>query len=665
MTLLVSKIKIFSLSIGFKSTTNFARLLLFALVGTITVAAQNSPSGSDVFPVPDTYKTEGIPPIKKSEVENLFYDPASIRSNLIWDADGKNRRLLVTDEKNTVYSLDSPLGAPVELFNKRVPNSLKVRPSGSGSEDGFAFTDDHEDEDNYQLYLYNFKDKAIKKVTTLTGKDESIESFVWDKTGKFLHYTRVDYETKTSRLCQNDLSAEKCFPAELKGIWSVLDADTDKILLKHWKASSSQLLYVYDRAANKLAPVDEQGNSRKAALFGETVFWLTEGNDACGEQTACVLSFSLKKGAVQKLNLPENLADFNDVKFSPTGAKLLVQETRNGVDLLRVFRLKNGKVAKELPSFVSGSYVIWNTRWMTDEEIVFTLENNGKPASVHSFNLETKKFTDWTKERLPAQLEGKVKPPEIIRWHSFDGREISGYAVRPAVVQRKSPVLIFLHGGPQVLDKPVFNVGDIRLAANLGLTIIHTNIRGSSGFGKEFMDADNAGKRGDAVKDVQALLDWIGKQPGLDASKIYLRGQSYGGFVALSTAMQEPTRVKAVIAEYPLVSIRDFLSQNWIDEFARSEYGDPKDEVLMSKLDVLSPLNNASWWNSRVPVFLTRGKLDQRSPEKSVVDLKNQLQTRGAEVWFIYSNEDGHGFSGKYLTAAMFQFLKKQTNKEQ
>jgi prolyl oligopeptidase PreP (S9A serine peptidase family) len=127
--------------------------------------------------------------------------------------------------------------------------------------------------------------------------------------------------------------------------------------------------------------------------------------------------------------------------------------------------------------------------------------------------------------------------------------------------------------------------------------------------------------------------------------------------------LQEPNRIKGVIAEYPLISIRGLLSQSWIDEYARTEYGDPKDEGLMKQLDQLSPLNNVNRWN-KIPLFLTRGKLDVRNPEKDVTDLKTQLQISGSEVWFIYSAEDGHGFGGRYVTAAMFEFLKKQINKE-
>jgi dipeptidyl aminopeptidase/acylaminoacyl peptidase len=642
-----------------KTSAKIGSLLFIVLVGLIsTVAAQELKS--DDFPAPATYKTEGIPPIKKSEVENLFYDPSTIRSNLIWDTDPKNRKMLVTDEKNSVYLLDQPMAQPVRLTEGFVPNKVKVRPDGTG----FAYTSDQENEDNYLLYLYDFKDKTPKKLTTLTGKDESVESFTWSKTGDTLFYTKVDYDTKTSKLCQNNLSAESCFPVQLNGVWTVFEGDGNYVLLRYAKASASHFLYAYDVKANKLAPLDEKGDVPKAFLFGTRVFWLSDGNTACGESKQCILVSDLKNVQAKRFKLPENLANFDDARFSPAGTNLLVQESKNGVDNLHVFRIKKDKITKEFPPFVSGNYVVWNTRWLTENEIAYTLENNGKPASIQSYDVESKKKTDWTKERLPTQLEGKIKSPEMIKWKSFDGKEIPGYVVRPTAVQGKSPVLIYVHGGPQILDKPVFSLGDIRLAANLGLTIIHTNIRGSTGFGREFEDADNREKRGDAIKDIRALIDWIEKQPDLDANRIFLRGESYGGFVVLATALQEPTRVKGVIAEYPLVSIRGFLSQSWIDEFARNEYGDPKDEQLIKKLDELSPLNNTARW-SNIPLFLTRGKLDQRNPEKDVTDLKTQLQNKNSPVWFIYSTEDGHGFSGRYVTAAMFKFLKTQISKEQ
>ncbi len=628
------------------------------LVSIIGIGSTVFAQVADVLAVPDAYKVEGIPPIKKSEVEKLFYDPASIRSNLIWDTDQKNRRLLVTDKTNNVYLLNSPLSEPTKLFDKIVPNTIRVNPNGRS----VALTTDHEDEDNYQLYLYDFEKKETKKLITLTGKDESIDSFVWSKSGDSLFYGKVDYESKTSKLCKYNFRLETCFPAELRGMWNVLDTEGNKILLKYWKASSNQQLYVYDIKTQKLTAIDEKGNARKGFLNNGRAIWTSEGNELC-ESKPCILTLNLTKGNPKRLNLPENLSNFSDTKLSPDGKHLLVQESKDGIDDLRLFRIKKDKIVGELPPFINGSFVIWNTRWLSDNEVAYTLENIGKPTSIRSFDIKSRKYTDWTREKLPAQLIDKVKSPELIKWKSFDGKEISGYIVRPNTVAKKSPVLIYVHGGPQLIDRPTFKSGDIGLASNLGVTIIHTNIRGSSGFGDDFMDADNQEKRGSAIKDIQSLLDWTESQPDLDVNQIYLRGLSYGGFVVLATALREPTRIKGVIAESPLVSIRGYLAQDWIDEFAKNEYGDPKDEKLMSKLDELSPLNNTDRWN-QIPLFLTRGKLDSRIPEKDVVDLKNQLQDRSSEVWFIYSNNSGHGFGSEYVTAAMFEFLKNQINKE-
>ncbi len=299
-------------------------ILIFAMVS--TTFSQDK----DVFPVPETYLTEGIPVIKNSEVEHLFYDPASIRSNLIWDVDGKNRRMFVTDATNNVYLVNSPLSNPTLLFDKIFPNSVKTNPNG----ESIAFMSDHEDEDNYQLYLYDFKENRPKKLVAITGKDESIDSFIWSKTGDSLSYTKVDYESKVSKLCHFNFKVEKCYLSDLKGIWNVLDSNNDKILLKYWKASSSQLLYLYDFKINKLIPIDEKGNSRKAFLAQNRVFWTSEGNENCKNEP-CIFSLDLKNNKTTQIKLPSDIYNLQDIKISSEGNNLLIQETR-GIAEIRV-----------------------------------------------------------------------------------------------------------------------------------------------------------------------------------------------------------------------------------------------------------------------------------------------------------------------------------------
>ncbi|MBE7516011.1 MAG: S9 family peptidase [Chloracidobacterium sp.] len=622
---------------------------ILAVLASVSIFGQST---SDDFPVPANMKVEGIPPIKKDEVEKLFFDPSQIRNNLIWDVERTSRSILVTDEKSFIYRVASPMAKPEVIIDNRVPSTVRGNPTNAT----FAFTDDKADEDNYELYLWTGKE--IKKLSSFTGKDESVESFVWSRDGKIIYYTQVDFDNKTTKLCSRDLVSISCFLTDLKGIWNVLDADQDKILLKYWKASSNQSLYLYDIPTKKTIPIEEKGNSNKGFFAQGRVFWLSEGLDECGQER-CLLSLDIKTGVKKRILLPEGTANLQDVKVPPDGKSFLIQGTKDGIDNLKIAKLKNDRLVETASSFVRGSYVIWGTRWLSNEEVVYTIDNVGKPASVESFDFSKKKHTSWTKERVPLQIENTVQAPEVIKWRSFDGKTISGYVIRPKSEQIKSPVVIYVHGGPQIIDRPTFNTSDIRLATYLGITTIHTNIRGSSGFGIEFMDADNGAKRADAVKDIRTLIDWIEKQPGLDASRIFIRGESYGGLIALATALQEPQRIKAVIAEYPLVSVRGYLSQSFIDEFSINEYGDPKDEELMKRLDELSPLNNTENWN-KTPLFLTRGKLDQRVPERDVLGLKDQIKETGAEVWFIYANEAGHGVGGRYVTAAMYEFLKKQ-----
>lgn len=627
-----------------------------ALIAAFSTHAQSA-SSKDEFPVPPSFVVEGIPAIKNSDVEHLFFDPSEVKSNLIWDVDRRNRSILITDERSYIYRLNSPLGQPENLIDGRSPNMVRVSPKG----EAFAFIDDKEDRDNFQLYIRD--EKGMRKLSSFTGKDESVESLIWNDKGDAIFYAQVDYEKKITRLCSHDLSISTCFEVDLRGIWNVIDSVSGRILLKYWKSSSNQSLYLYDLATKKLTTVEEKGNSTKGFFGQGRVFWLSEGSTECGSEV-CLMSMDLKTEKRVRVKLPKGIAHLQDVRISPDKKSFLIQEMQDGIDSLRVGKLNRNSIVETVPPFVPGSYVIWSTRWLSDNEIVYTTENISKPASIEVFNTATRQTRSWTKARIPKQFDNKVRPPEVIRWKSFDGRDISGYMIKPQRIEGRSPVLVFIHGGPQTLDRPVFNSQALRFATHLGMTVIHTNIRGSRGFGLEFMDADDGAKRGDAVKDISALLDWIEKRPELDANRIVVRGESYGGFIALASALMEPKRVKAVIAEYPLVSIRGLLSQSWIDGFATNEYGDPKDDELMKQLDGLSPLNNADRWRG-APLFLTRGKLDTRNPERDVLGLKSQLQERGNEVWFIYAKEAGHGVAGRYVTAAMYEFLKKQLKEKE
>ncbi|MBK7802804.1 MAG: hypothetical protein IPJ55_09090 [Chloracidobacterium sp.] len=274
----------------------------------------------------------------------------------------------------------------------------------------------------------------------------------------------------------------------------MIDIDRGNILLKYWKSSSNQHIFIYSISTGKLTPLSESGNATK--LFrGRNGTPISRRFAECGGNR-CLISIDPRTSKKEIIGLQNVHGHLGDIKPSPDGKLLLVQEALDGIDSLWIGKIKDRKVIPTAANFLNGSYVVWNTRWLSETEVVFTIENISQPAMIQSFDLGSKKTTTWTNSHLPEVLTGTVKPPETIRWRSFDNKEISGYIVKPSKIEKKSPVLVFIHGGPQVLDRPTFSSLDVRFVTYLGLSVIHTNIRGSRGFGNEFMDADNGARRG-------------------------------------------------------------------------------------------------------------------------------------------------------------------------
>src|SRR5260221_13807251 len=108
---------------------------------------------------------------------------------------------------------------------------------------------------------------------------------------------------------------------------------------------------------------------------------------------------------------------------------------------------------------------------------------------------------------------------------------------------RSRPVIVYIHGGPESQARPGFLGRYNYFLDELGVAMIYPNVRGSAGFGKTFLKLDNGMKREDSVKDIGALLDWIGEQPELDAGRVMVAGGSYGGYMAFACAVHFADRL--------------------------------------------------------------------------------------------------------------------------
>jgi dienelactone hydrolase len=297
-------------------------------------------------------------------------------------------------------------------------------------------------------------------------------------------------------------------------------------------------------------------------------------------------------------------------------------------------------------------------------QLAYAATSAAAPSEVRVIDLKRLSNALWAAADTAGLDTRAFQPIETIGWRSFDGREITGLIQRPPKkFGGRRPVLIEIHGGPEAQATLSFNGRYNYIVNELGVAFIEPNVRGSTGFGKTFHQLDNGRLREGSVRDVGALLDWIAKQPDLDASRVMVQGGSYGGYMANAVAVHYSDRIRGVI---PAVGISSFVSflertESYRRDLRRAEYGDERDPAMRAFLSQISPLSNAQ--KIRVPMFLVHGRNDPRVPVQEAEQIAATVARNGVPVWTMIAENEGHGFAKKenadYLFAARVLFLEK------
>jgi dipeptidyl aminopeptidase/acylaminoacyl peptidase len=154
-------------------------------------------------------------------------------------------------------------------------------------------------------------------------------------------------------------------------------------------------------------------------------------------------------------------------------------------------------------------------------------------------------------------------------------------------------------------------------------------------------------KREDSVRDIGALLDWIGTQPDLDAGRVAVYGGSYGGYMVLASAVHYSDRLKAAVEMVGISNFVTFLenTQNYRRDLRRVEYGDERDPAMRAYLERISPLNNVD--KISVPLFIAQGNNDPRVPASEARQMVDALRADGHTVWYMNALNEGHGYRKK------------------
>jgi len=198
----------------------------------------------------------------------------------------------------------------------------------------------------------------------------------------------------------------------------------------------------------------------------------------------------------------------------------------------------------------------------------------------------------------------------------------------------------------------------------MGFTVITPNVRGSSGYGKTFLDLDNGEDREDAVKDIGALLVWIGAQRDLNARQVFVSGGSYGGYMSLASMVNFGDRLRGGIDVVGISNFVTFLESTsaYRRALRRPEYGDERLPKMRAYLQRISPLTNAARISK--PLLVVQGLNDPRVPASESQQMVAKIRARGGEVWYLAARDEGHGFKKKpnrdFYQKTIAAFLEKQ-----
>lgn len=613
------------------------------------------------MPPPSTLIIEGAEKLPEELYKDYQRSADWTCANFLgWTAD---KKAIGYNEYYKPFILEKPEAEPlkIDLFIPD-PENLLMQPATAKS---FIFTKDNEGDENAQLFQY---DLAAKKVSQLTKSPEVtfVNSYLWSLDGKFIYFIDQNKKENSAEIIKLDPSAKKFEKlTALKGYTHYLKAVNNENIIFYRYLSNQQTDYfvfnLASQAVTKISPKQAYYSSAKFSANGKGIWWLSNESGKFND----LYYFILEGKQIQKVNQASlNITGF---AISPSESSVALKINDFGTEKIRIFELNDFQIGKELASPNLNNGVVSNFSWRDNEELGIGFESHKNAPKITSFNIKTQEQQDWAKGEASQPLINQIKDSKIIRWKSFDNREISGIILEPKTFEQgrtKFPVLIDIHGGPKDQYQPYFNAYFTYYTAGLKVATIFPNIRGSSGFGKEFEDLDNKEKRDDAVKDLQALLDWIKQQPELDADNVFVRGASYGGFLALALGLKEQNRIRGVIAEQPIISVKSQLARSGnLQEVYEAEYGSLQNVEVMDINERLSILygNNLEKWN--IPVFLTAGQNDVRTSPQDVEDLKEKLKNKNVPVWFFKATNEGHYWSSpknfNYVRIEAMMFIVK------
>jgi dipeptidyl aminopeptidase/acylaminoacyl peptidase len=519
-----------------------------------------------------------------------------------WSPDGKwivYQQDTGGNELWDIFAVPSDGGEAINLTN--TPDIREQSPRWSPDGKMIAVNYKPKNGTAYDLALMDWATRKVSKLTREETPNHSWYSVAWSVDGKTLYANRADVSFTDSDIYAVDVASGKTtnltpHQGKIVNLGSSLSPDGKTLLMTSNQKGGYQNLALLDVGTRKMTWVTDTQWEAIAGDFspsGNAFTYLINGDGLTDAYLA-----DAKTLRAQKLPMEAGLNSFpgNPKSFSPSGDRLLLSH-----------------------------------------------ESSVRPSDYQVYDIASGKTSQITQSAI-ASLSGAALPTsQVIHYKSFDGKIISALMWLPFNLKRdaSTPALVLPHGGPtgQVLD-----TWSPRIAAlvSRGYICIAPNVRGSTGYGMEFQNANYQDLGGGDLQDEVFAVKFLESSGYVDSKKIGITGGSYGGFMTLMAIGKTPDIWAAAVEWYGIIDWMTMLqhSDPELQQYEKSLLGDPvKDKKVY---DAASPITYIH--NVKAPLLVLQGDNDPRVPKEEAVQVVELLKKDGKTVDAHYYSNEGHGF---------------------
>jgi dipeptidyl aminopeptidase/acylaminoacyl peptidase len=343
-------------------------------------------------------------------------------------------------------------------------------------------------------------------------------------------------------------------------------------------------------------------------------------------------------GAIELLAARDD-AELSDLELDRQGTRALLEWNVGGRSELELYELMSGK---RTPIPAPPAEIVTAAKFSPDgTRLLLTLIGANSPSDLWLLDLASGQYRRLTESPHPGVDLSALVRPELRTFKAHDGLALSGWLYLPPDFHAPGPVVLSFHGGPEGQERPFFRADYQALLAR-GIAVFAPNIRGSSGFGKRFVNLDNGAKRFDANRDIKSAADYLVAAGVGDAKRLGIMGGSYGGYAVMVGLTDFPDTFAAGADLYGIVNFESFFAhtQPWMAAISTVEYGDPKSEADLLKR--LSPLYKIDRIKS--PTIVLHGANDTNVPVVEAEQVVDNLKRRNVPVQYVLFPDEGHGW---------------------